>query len=378
MKKITSILSVISIVSLSLIMVYFYYDTIKGYPKAMALTDIQFVYKTIKENHPGYKDAYNPNFKKNLISNYEKYRNKILDSEDRFKDILSSFLKSFDDSHLGILFRKNTMPIKQNIQNENFEIKDISLDTVWITLPKFTNKNENSKKQFNLIVEKIKNIQHKKYIIFDLRSNTGGNSFLGSKLLKSLYGNDYYYQQQSINEKNVFVEWRVSKDNLEHIKNLYDRKKTANDDNTKWLKKVYYGIKEAMNKKQPFFKELPPNYQMQAKKILSNPIKAKIIAIIDNKCVSACLDFIDELKILDENTTLIGETTNKDSNYMEIRDVKLPSNKALLFLPIKVYRNRPRKNNEPYTPDIFIKDVSNKSKKQLLNQVIFKISHRYT
>lgn len=52
------------------------------------------------------------------------------------------------------------------------------------------------------------------------------------------------------------------------------------------------------------------------------------------------------------NVKLFGQTTGADSLYMQAREVALPSKLGHLILPMKVYRNRPRKNNEPYHPDV--------------------------
>jgi len=51
-------------------------------------------------------------------------------------------------------------------------------------------------------------------------------------------------------------------------------------------------------------------------------------------------------------TLLVGKTTAADTLYMERRHLKLPSGLAEIWFPIKVYRNRQRGHNEPYSPDI--------------------------
>jgi hypothetical protein len=45
--------------------------------------------------------------------------------------------------------------------------------------------------------------------------------------------------------------------------------------------------------------------------------------------------------------------------YMEVRSLPLPSGSGNFSFPIKVYRNRPRLDNEPYSPNIEFKDVHN-------------------
>ncbi len=79
---------------------------------------------------------------------------------------------------------------------------------------------------------------------------------------------------------------------------------------------------------------------------------AKIVVIIDAFCMSATLDFIDTLKSIDQNIILLGESTDADSVYMEIRIADLPSGKGQFQFPIKMYRNRLRGHNVPYVPDM--------------------------
>ena len=62
--------------------------------------------------------------------------------------------------------------------------------------------------------------------------------------------------------------------------------------------------------------------------------------------------FIDELKGMKANITLIGEVTGADSMYMELRVVPLPSGKGKFGFPIYVYIGPSREHNIPYYPDI--------------------------
>ncbi len=84
----------------------------------------------------------------------------------------------------------------------------------------------------------------------------------------------------------------------------------------------------------------------------SNLCHAKIIVLTDKYTGSASLRFIDELKSLNHSVKLFGQTTGADSLYMQAREIALPSKLGHLNFPMKVYRNRPRKNNEPYHPDV--------------------------
>lgn len=342
------------------------------YTKDQALSDLAFVYTTIQENHPGYYDKENPGFKKNLISNYKKYQKQIKAAQDcgNLKDIIVRFFASFDDSHTRIFFADRvSTPVATETTKHVFAVEHIDAATTWVTLPTFAISAQKIKKQFDAVVQQMKNLRNKKRIVFDLRHNQGGDSSFGSTLLQALLGSHYYNQQKKAYEKNIYVEWRASKDNLHHVQGLYDRNK-ALDADTAWLKKVYDGMRESLTKNNLFYKEAyadecPARDQSR----YSNPIKAQIIVVTDNMCVSACLDFIDELKALDKSVILMGETTDKDSVYMDVRDIELPSKKGHFIFPIKVYRNRPRKNNQPYYPDVVVKDVKNKSRDFLLREI---------
>ena len=68
--------------------------------------------------------------------------------------------------------------------------------------------------------------------------------------------------------------------------------------------------------------------------------------------MSAALDFIDDLIIMDYPFQLIRQSTRADRLYMESRNIPLPSGLGLFYCPINVYRNRHRKDNQSYHPDI--------------------------
>lgn len=99
---------------------------------------------------------------------------------------------------------------------------------------------------------------------------------------------------------------------------------------------------------------------MPAKNITSEgEFGFKVIVITDSVNVSAALDFIDELKLMTKEVMLIGQKTKADRVYMEVRSLPLPSGAGIFSFPIKVYRNRPRLDNEPYYPNIEFKDIHN-------------------
>lgn len=146
---------------------------------------------------------------------------------------------------------------------------------------------------------------------------------------------------------------RVSEGNINHIETLI-RTLTSNcgpdAQIVKCFNTVFEQMQASLRKGELYFchkSELKP--LLEPASAMTYP---KMVALINRGCGSACLDFLDGLKKVHPDVKFIGEPTGKDSVYMEVREVPLPSGEGTLGFPIKVYRNRPRGHNEPHKPDI--------------------------
>ncbi len=119
----------------------------------------------------------------------------------------------------------------------------------------------------------------------------------------------------------------------------------------------------------PFYRRMNSSQESEEVQNIMKALHARMVVITDNYCGSACLGFLDELFALDL-VIQIGLATGADTDYMECRDVQLPSSLGTLHFPIKVYRNRARKPNEPYVPHYRVDDIYNDD---ILEEVIQKI-----
>jgi hypothetical protein len=330
----------------------FYQDT---------LTDLQYMHTTLLNNHPGVHNDEDPDFIKHLDNSFIESFKKIKNASDanECNSILIDFAKSFNDSHLRLSLHncseKNSM--HDLISRKNFYTINLKENIQWITLPTFS-PNDPEQKILNDIIENLPTIRSYKTIIFDLRGNGGGNSYWGKLIVEKLFGQTYAKKMIENANKNVYVEWRASKDNIAFLKNLYmSFQKDFGIDGpaTQWLNTVIQDLQQAYDQGLPLCrsKKIVNNANVTFEDpSIYNPVRAKIIIIIDQKCASACLDFIDYLKAMNHDIVLFGETTGADSVYMEIQEVNLPSKKGTFCFPMKVYRNRIRGNNVPYYPDI--------------------------
>ncbi len=310
--------------------------------------DLDFIYGQIQKNHPGIYNQEDPEFSDHLEKNYLQAKESLMKAvtfEDS-KKALNIFTKNFDDAHLRIQWaQKNTYSLAP-ILTSQFLIEHKDVETVWVALPTFELDQE-QEKEFEKFLTEISTIKSKKNIIFDLRGNRGGNSDYASMIMDKLFGYKYAQQQRAKAYQAVSIDWRASEENSIHLYALYARYQHAE------LKEIVDGIADALSEQKPYYTEIPvKKMSLHDGCELKNSVAAKIVTIIDERNVSAALDCIDELKMMDPSVTLVGKTTKADRLYMECKAAELPSGIGFFITPIKVFRNRIRKDNESYSPDV--------------------------
>lgn len=262
------------------------------------------------------------------------------------------------------------------ISRPDFEFRKLATNFHWISLPSFYIENDDLDKIYNILKE-IKNIKSKTSVIFDLRGNTGGNSYWGDLFYETIYGSANLVKiKKMINEKQ-YVEYRASEGNIKHFENAIagmTKQFGEKSPSVKYFNTVVEGMKESKQKNRAFFldKNNTKNQEInQINEIKKNNFIFKVFLLTDRYCASACLDFIDQF-IQGKNVIHVGQATSGDTNYMDIRSVMLPSNKAQLYFPTKVYRNRPRGANIFYNPKhIWDKDISDTKEIEEWIQKIF-------
>lgn len=196
-------------------------------------------------------------------------------------------------------------------------------------------------------------------IVLDLRGNGGGSSHYSRLLARAIWGEQAVAYQPS---KKAYVEWRPSEEKIKIMDKYmmfaglmgYDKETV-----TYW-KAVLQGLKDARAQGLKLWREpavlrgedgAPSSYVAPA------PYKGKVYVLTDQTCASACLDAVDLWKAL--GGIQVGRETSGDTVYMDISEISMSSYPAKAYLPTKVYRDRPRGNNEPHTPSkVFEGDIS--------------------
>jgi hypothetical protein len=238
----------------------------------------------------------------------------------------------------------------------SYWVSEFEKNAVWIRLPSFQPKNRTELTEIYHIINILPELRRKEIIVFDVRGNRGGNSQWGLNILNQLYGEEYVnYKIYSNNDparKQSYVEWRVSKGNIDYLANeLVSIKNNFGEDSLAYCltNNVVSGMKDAFEKEEPLYRETKIFLKNPGSIIPISLCKSKIFLLTDSRCASACLTFADLLFELG-GVIHIGQSTNADSVYMDTRSVLLPSGISKLIFPMKVYRNRKRGNNQAHVP----------------------------
>jgi Peptidase family S41 len=227
---------------------------------------------------------------------------------------------------------------------------------VWVSIPSFQGADAATAEALRKLVEAAPSWRDAPFVVFDVRGNEGGNSSWGVKLLYGLYGEPFLNAALAgkPGTRRSYADWRVSADNLAMVRDNIESVTAQlgpEARHTLGLKAVEKGMVDALaqGKALLHFNEDDYVYPERTEPIPAPEFNGKVVLLTDGRCASACLDFADHLYRL-PNFTHAGRTTSADSVYMETRSVTLPSGMASLSIPTKVYRNRVRGHNEPYTP----------------------------
>ncbi len=362
------------------LLIIFFYTNIFAHKNSVedfrvaAFSDLQFIHNEICENHPGVYDSQNPHFLDDQIDAYcnAKRRIKKAHSMDEAREALIQYTKSFHDSHLKIVYpvQKKSSLIEESAKKDSLIwYKTDEPNIYWFHIGTFE-PSEKEKVELDKIITLLPTLQNNNIIIFDVCNNGGGNSKYGSDAMDAFFGKNYAQKKRFELTKNMYTEWRASEDNVRHIEKFEKecvKQFGICDEVTLWIKNIAQGMRSAFKNKKLFYCE-DSSLEFKDKKEISKPhITSKIFVLINKGCRSACLDFIDELKMIDYPITFIGKKTGADSVYMEQRTVDLPSGDGVFKFPIKVIRNRKRGNNESHVPDIVYEgDMSNIDIKEFL------------
>jgi hypothetical protein len=235
----------------------------------------------------------------------------------------------------------------------DFVIRAFGERGVWVGLPSFGASREKTVAALKAAIAQAPSWRDRDPIVFDVRTNVGGTSAWGKQMLEALYGKDFLASRLEPLFEKEYVEWRVSPANVAHMNTLLASTLRVNgpgsEEETR-MRAAVADVARALVEGKSLCREADAEEEPPADGgAPNNPVAGRVFLLTDGECTSACLDFADMVRAL-PGAQQVGRTTAADSVYMERRDVTLPSGIGRLAFATKVYRNRPRGNNQPYVP----------------------------
>jgi hypothetical protein len=182
-------------------------------------------------------------------------------------------------------------------------------------------------------------------VILDVRGNGGGSSRWGNEIAALIWGKKV---ATAAKPQSAGIDWRASKANIEAVE-AYSRAPGTSFFARIFMGQVVKGMKAALAAGQPLWREkaAPPSASPPPSAPAGKALR-RVYILADGGCASACLDAMDVWTRA--GAIPIGKETAADSLYMEIRPQALPSGLAVISVPMKVYRGRPRGLNVTYKP----------------------------
>lgn len=331
------------------------------------LNDLEAARQLIADNHPGPVDDENPEFRRALVSAHEEAKSAALQvkSGSDYARAIRRFAGSFKDEHLVInvaRFLEAAPEEPRAAQAEAMPVRPLGWSklpdgTIWVDVPTFTVDEKEDVAAMRAMIDSLaaemKQNRDWKLLVFDLRGNRGGSSQWGHELAATVFGSDWADAAGAWLLSGVHIEWRVSRDNIDSLDGIViqqERRHGKDNPAAAQTRAFAQSMRSALAGGQALLRD--PRFQTpEAPRPPDTPVPGRVVAVTSASCFSSCLDFLDVL-LLHPAVVQVGQTTGVDTTYMESWAQWLPSGLAEISYPMKVYRNRKRKNNEAYVPKV--------------------------
>ena len=239
----------------------------------------------------------------------------------------------------------------------DFEIKE---NVLWVRAGNFDLRAESAElEELNAMLDGLRATGSTRAIVFDVRGNGGGDSGIGDRILEAATGGLEFDQVDIDSLPRYFAQWRVSDHLIRYLSSFIDRLSSLyGPSSTRTAKAIAFRDKViAARAAGERWVEQDAGRTLSRDDVIARRGRlrrtdARLFLLTDSGCASACLDFADVVLQV-PGATHIGQTTSADSVYMVGSDARMPSGNHVI-MPVKVWRNRPRGNNQPYVPDIAI------------------------
>lgn len=227
---------------------------------------------------------------------------------------------------------------------------------LWIRAGNFA-PDQAAAQQIDQMVQELPQLTGVRSIVFDARGNGGGNDAVGQRIFNAATGGLEFDQDKLDGLPLTYAQWRVSDYSLagaearaENHAMTYGRDSA----DARRMASLRDSLRQARQAGQQWM-VLPGRPRLTRADIAARHGKLRrfggaVALVTDEDCVSSCLDFADLVRSV-PGAIHMGQATSADTAYIEITWVGLPSGNQLM-LPMKLWRNHLRGNNEVLQPDV--------------------------
>lgn len=243
-------------------------------------------------------------------------------------------------------------------------VREFKKSHYWVVASDFSPGTDEAVNAVQILLDDLYVLENPETVVIDLRGNSGGSSFYGYAILSRLLHRDMAstgYFNNKLNE--VFQDadaiirasWKAYWSVHYKLNNdvVYkDRSSPISQHFYKYLNRM----KDALDNNEPSFyqseisaiSEIVPKHASENWNSLT-----RFVLITDRRCISACLDMVDAMKLI-PNLLHLGEPTDADTVYTEVTEVQSSYYYETFnyLVPIKKWNRRFREDNQPYIPDV--------------------------
>lgn len=225
-------------------------------------------------------------------------------------------------------------------------------DVWFVSIPSFTWENADGARMqaFLATLRRVAPVLHAaRHVVIDLRGNHGGNSAWGEAVAAALWS------QPAVDAAEATLDWTV--DWRPSPGNEASLRRSAASERQGGLMSEAASVEvlaDRMAQARAAHHALlgePGQPRPGTAPQASSPFAAPVLVLTEPRNISACLDFLDLLVRL-PGTERIGLPTGADTLDMDIAEAALPSGRASLLYPMKVFRHRSRGANVAYQPAV--------------------------
>jgi hypothetical protein len=235
---------------------------------------------------------------------------------------------------------------------------DVHDRVLWVRAGNFHLREESGDRQeLEAMLAGLAQVRDIDAIVFDARGNRGGDSSIGDRIFAAATGGLDYDQTDLEALPRYFAQWRVSDflvrstDGwIEEMTRLYGADSPRVADQVAFRDRVIAARAAGESWVEQDAGRTLTRADVVARHGHLHRFDAKVALLTDGECVSACLDFAD-IVLQVPGVVHVGQTTGADSVYLVGSRSRMPSGNTLV-MPVKVWRNRTRGNNQALVPDV--------------------------